>query len=1454
MKTPKARAARRANRWRTFEPTFELLEDRFLPATGLFLQGVVYDQNNNPLAGATVQLFAASDTLHTNPLGTVVTNSTGTFEFSSANATGLVAGSSYQIVDTPPAGLQPNGDSILTEVDTAFQVNNHTIQVTLAPAQPQISVGFFGSLVGTEGQSVTVSFSEGGNPILQNATGYAGLYPVTANGQSFNALCIDLFHDLTFNSTNTFTVTPQSTSQATNGNNTGIGTTTPFNVGAIAYLFNTYSTAGLNASQLASLQLAVWKLEYDNSNLENFATGNFTDTADSGLVGSASQQFTAVWFVDQALKAPQNEQVEFLSVTPPSFTGPSQGMLAEMSFNFLNTTTLATPSINTQQQPASATVGSSIADKATVSGGNNPTGTVTFNLYNNPNGTGTPLFTDANEPLVNGMATSKGYTATATGTDYWVATYNGDSNNNAVTSGTALEPVTITPATPAINTQQQPATATVGSSIADKATVSGGFNPTGTVTFNLYNNPNGTGTPLFTDANEPLVNGMATSKGYTATATGTDYWVATYNGDSNNNAVTSGTASEPVVITPATPAINTQQQPASATVGSSIADKATVSGGDNPTGTVTFNLYNNPNGTGTPLFTDANEPLVNGMATSKGYTATATGTDYWVATYNGDSNNAKVTSGTALEPVTITPATPAINTQQQPATATVGSSIADKATVSGGFNPTGTVTFNLYNNPNGTGTPLFTDANEPLVNGMATSKGYTATATGTDYWVATYNGDSNNAKVTSGTALEPVVITPAAPAINTQQQPASATVGSSIADKATVSGGDNPTGTVTFNLYSNPNGTGTPLFTDANEPLVNGVATSKGYTATATGTDYWVATYNGDSNNAKVSSGTADEPVTITAGTPLSAGATATIGYWHNKNGQALINSFNGGSSSTLLGNWLASNFPNLFGSFAGQTNAQIAADFLTAFGNVGGVQGNTYAQTFAVALAVYATDPTLGGGSASAGQGFTVQPGGTGSDTFNVGSNGAAFGVANNTSLTVLQILQILNTNYDPKTGLFFGGSQDNTNAANNVTNGINQGGDLHQFAATAPAAQLPAVNTLGAVNSGLYRVTVDNLPSGAAGIAVLARVDDAIASLSSQLGSLGVVLVEVPAADAGPSDVHIQFAVSSVPGDFATGGLGVTVGEDITLNSTVDYYMGANPSGIASGEYDFQTLVTHELAHAVGLGEGVDPASVMYPYLGTGQVRRDLTAVDFVTIDAFAGIAPSPSASGSPAAAADSLDARPGSTLVTPLGTADQAGAQAGLSTTIATASGDLIEVLSLTASSLDLPANAASAATQVLSSERLGDLGILVARANGVSAILLDSSTAILQLPPLTNGSLLADVPAPGASDLLLSGVGVDTLFGGDGYNLLVGGFASTDAATTASQEGLATPQQEPATRAALDTLMASGWSIQERWQSPTAMADSDVDVGSLPVSDTYFLDGGNGDRGNAGGVGE
>jgi hypothetical protein len=191
-------------------------------------------------------------------------------------------------------------------------------------------------------------------------------------------------------------------------------------------------------------------------------------------------------------------------------------------------------------------------------------------------------------------------------------------------------------------------------------------------------------------------------------------------------------------------------------------------------------------------------------------------------------------------------------------------------------------------------------------------------------------------------------------------------------------------------------------------------------------------------------------PSTLTC-TPVSPGDTATIGFWHNQNGQKVINSFNGGSTATMLGNWLATNFPNLFGaanpytgtSLAGLTNAKVA----TVYSNLwtpSGVTKNTYVQAFAMALGCYATSASLGANSTTIGYGFKVSPGGTCAKIFNVGSNGAAFGVPNGTTLTVFQVMAIANANFNPTTGLFYGGDQALTSDLNNVLDGINSTGDI--------------------------------------------------------------------------------------------------------------------------------------------------------------------------------------------------------------------------------------------------------------------------------------------------------------------------------------------------------------------------------------------------------------------------
>jgi hypothetical protein len=174
---------------------------------------------------------------------------------------------------------------------------------------------------------------------------------------------------------------------------------------------------------------------------------------------------------------------------------------------------------------------------------------------------------------------------------------------------------------------------------------------------------------------------------------------------------------------------------------------------------------------------------------------------------------------------------------------------------------------------------------------------------------------------------------------------------------------------------------------------------------------------------------------------PLGKGDTATIGFWHNKNGQGLITGATPVTGGLSLANWLATNFPYLYGANApagnnltNASNATVAALFMTFFA----VKGmNTDAQVMGGALAMWFTNSSLNGNtSASANFGFNISAGGTGSKTYNVGSDGTAIGLQNNTSYTIFALLQ--QANLDKMNGTF------NANAFNDIFDGINQGGDI--------------------------------------------------------------------------------------------------------------------------------------------------------------------------------------------------------------------------------------------------------------------------------------------------------------------------------------------------------------------------------------------------------------------------
>jgi hypothetical protein len=307
---------------------------------------------------------------------------------------------------------------------------------------------------------------------------------------------------------------------------------------------------------------------------------------------------------------------------------------------------------------AGGPVGSTVTDTATLSGGSSPTGTITFTLHG-PSATadcsGTAV--DTERVAVSGdgsYTTATGATPAQAGTYWWTVRYSGDAQNKSAATSCGSEQVSIVPASPGITTSQQPAAAAVGTAVADQATVTGGYSPTGTVTFSLYGNSGCTGSPLFTDT-ENLSGGSATSASYTATAPGTDYWVASYGGDTNNNPAASGCSDEPVTITRATPAITTSPS-AGGPYGTTVTDTATVSGGDNPTGTITFSLYGPSTTAGCSTVVDTEQVTVTGdgnYTTPAGDTPALAGTYWWTASYSGDTDNTAVTTSCGAESVTI---------------------------------------------------------------------------------------------------------------------------------------------------------------------------------------------------------------------------------------------------------------------------------------------------------------------------------------------------------------------------------------------------------------------------------------------------------------------------------------------------------------------------------------------------------------------------------------------------------------------------------------------------------------------------------------------------------------------------------------------------------------------------------------------------------------------------------
>ena len=221
----------------------------------------------------------------------------------------------------------------------------------------------------------------------------------------------------------------------------------------------------------------------------------------------------------------------------------------------------------TTNSTPTATVGEKISDTATLSGANDPNGTVDFTLYgpftgNDPTQdeciVDNAVFTSNDRPLTGPnaqgdyTASSAEYTTTEAGRYQWVASYSGDTNGNQDSTTACNDP------------NEQSVVSKVDSSIStvqtlipnDTATIPDGA--TGTVTFKLFGPDNATcsstgAAPVINQtktiaAPTPEPNSVSTNNSTIITTAGTYNWLVTYSGDNTYNPDESACGDEHVTI------------------------------------------------------------------------------------------------------------------------------------------------------------------------------------------------------------------------------------------------------------------------------------------------------------------------------------------------------------------------------------------------------------------------------------------------------------------------------------------------------------------------------------------------------------------------------------------------------------------------------------------------------------------------------------------------------------------------------------------------------------------------------------------------------------------------------------------------------------------------------------------------------------------------------------------
>ena len=194
----------------------------------------------------------------------------------------------------------------------------------------------------------------------------------------------------------------------------------------------------------------------------------------------------------------------------------------------------ASPTIATSLSSTTINVGASAKDSSTITGGFNPSGTLTYALFTGAtcSGTGTSVSTvsvtggQVPDSTVHGFSAAGSYS--------WNAAYGGDGNNNGSTS--SCEPLTVKKASPTITNALSKTAISSGDSITDSAAVTGGFQPGGFVTYQFFPTQGCIGSATVVGLPVIVSNGsVPNSAPQTFAGAGTYSLAASYGGDPNNS-------------------------------------------------------------------------------------------------------------------------------------------------------------------------------------------------------------------------------------------------------------------------------------------------------------------------------------------------------------------------------------------------------------------------------------------------------------------------------------------------------------------------------------------------------------------------------------------------------------------------------------------------------------------------------------------------------------------------------------------------------------------------------------------------------------------------------------------------------------------------------------------------------------------------------------------------------